>query len=254
MERFTAVNLLPFPIDARLNVPFNMVISGPTGAGKSTLVESMLNPKREIFTSKFRYILIFLGTQKSENTMALNIESKYGSDICRVYENAFERMTRDQFPTFLENEIESMGGSGGLLIFDDLMVEMGECGILVPLFTRISSHFNVSNIHITQNIFHKIGGKHSGASSTIYRNTKYLVIFNSPMDNTTVEVVARKIRPKGFRQLADMINQICREHRYILIDGCQCTPDVLRYRTNIAGEAEDDEVIFQRVFVPSYVK
>lgn len=253
-ERSMVENSYP-RVDARLKTPFNMIVSGPTGAGKSTFVEALLNPEIEIFSDKFKYILIFIGTSKSKNPMALSIQQMYGHEKCLIFDNVFSSIQPQEFSEFLEKQIELMGGSGGLMIFDDLMVELGESGVLLPLFTRISSHYNVSNIHITQNLFHKVGGKNSGNTTTIYRNTTYLVLFHSPMDKSTVDVVARKLSPKCFRELAEMINHVCAHYRYILIDGRQDTPEGLRYRTTITGDQNTTDsrtvssLLFQRAFV-----
>ena len=65
----------------------------------------------------------------------------------------------------------------GCVIFDDLMSELSECGLLLDLFSKYSSHYDLTTIHITQNIFFKAGGKHGSDHVTIYRNTHVLVLF-----------------------------------------------------------------------------
>ena len=64
----------------------------------------------------------------------------------------------------------------GLAIFDDLMTELADCNLLVPLYTKWTHHSDISSIHITQNIFHRGSGKHQGDNSTLYLNTKPLFL------------------------------------------------------------------------------
>ena len=47
----------------------------------------------------------------------------------------------------------------GCLIFDDLMEELSECGVLTKLFTKFSTHYGVSIINIKQNLFHPGNGQ-----------------------------------------------------------------------------------------------
>ena len=51
-------------------------------------------------------------------------------------------------------------GKKGCVIFDDPMSELSECGLPLDLFSKYSSHCDLTTIHITQNIVFKVGGKH----------------------------------------------------------------------------------------------
>ena len=48
-------------------------------------------------------------------------------------------------------------GKKGYVIFDDLMSELSEYGLLLDLFSKYSSHYDLTTIHIMQNIFFKVG-------------------------------------------------------------------------------------------------
>ena len=70
-------------------------------------------------------------------------------------------------------------------------------GILLDLFTKMSSHYNTSVMHITQNLFHKGSGKHSSDHIRVYRNSHITVLFNNPLDNHPLWTVAAWLVRKG---------------------------------------------------------
>ena len=78
------------------------------------------------------------------------------------------------------------------------------------LFTKTSSHQNVSIIFITQNLFHK--GKGDSQNSTLYKNTHLLVLFDSPLDTSTVSTVARRMSDSNSKPLRDMMLAIARQY------------------------------------------
>ena len=59
-------------------------------------------------------------------------------------------------------------------LFDDLMSELSECGLLLDLFSKYSSHYDLTTIHITQNVFFKAGGKHGSDHVAITETCMYL--------------------------------------------------------------------------------
>ena len=228
--------------------PFKMVLAGSSGSGKTTFCSQLLLRMRDLISVEFEYIVIFIGTKKSENKIVQLLTRVYPEKI-RVVEikslypdKTFVSKFATDFPKFL------IPGKIGCVIFDDLMVELAESEILVPLFTKISAHREISCIHITQNIFYKGGGKRAGDNVTIYRNTNYLVLFNNKMDNHVFEVVARRLKTGSYKYVSSMFETIADEHRYILIDGQLSTPSELKYRTDIFGMAKG-YIPYQRVII-----
>ena len=108
-------------------------------------------------------------------------------------------------------------GHKGCIIFDDLMKELGEMGILLDLFTKMSLHFSLFIFHITQNLFHKGAGKHSSDHVGIYRNSKITILFHNPLDNNPLFTVANRLVRKGSGELCNMLEHITEKHRYVVI-------------------------------------
>ena len=129
------------------------------------------------------------------------------------------------------------------LIFDDLMEELSECGVLTKLFTKLSTHYGVSIINITQNLFHQGTGKSDHVS--IYCNTRVLVIFNNPMDNSILTTVSKRLKPLGLTPLIHMLNNIVEKYRYVIIHADMNRPLELKFTLDIFNM---DPVPYQRVF------
>ena len=137
-----------------------------------------------------------------------------------------------EFEHFVKNKANKK--KKGCVIFDDLMSELSECGLLLDLFSKYSSHYDLTTIHITQNIFFKAGEKHGSDHVTIYRNMHVLVLFKNPLDNTVIHTIAQYIsRGKKYRELVDMLHHVLDHHRYIVIMGDLKTSPKLKYRTDI---------------------
>ena len=109
--------------------------------------------------------------------------------VTNVYQTREELQKR--FPLDLKDMLKERSDKKlkGCLIFDDLMGELSECGVLTKLFTKFSTHYGVSIINIMQNLFHQGTGKSDHVS--VYRNTRVLVIFNNPMDNSILTTISK---------------------------------------------------------------
>lgn len=227
--------------DGRLRHPFTCVISGPSGSGKSTLILDILDKRDRLIDSKLYYITIFLGTNLKSNPQYLAFQQKNPDlvnlvDVREKYPTA--EHIKDHFAQDIRAHLRRFGNKPGCLLFDDLMSELNKSGsILSDLFTRESSHGKVSSIYITQNLFAKSAGN-STDHTTVYRNAKYLILFDSPLDGTIISTVARRIAgPVGAKRVEQMLRDVVRKYRYVLITADQKTARQLTYRSEITAEA-----------------
>ena len=161
--------------------------------------------QEKIIDAQFDYIYIFIGTNVSKNKilscLLTNIPPSVTDvkiiEIMNIFPMKKEMIL--EFPTRLKQMLISQNRKGrkGCVIFDDLMKELGKMGILLNLFTKMSSHYNMSVIHITQNLFHKGLGKHSSDHVWMYRNSHITVLFNNSLDNHPLWTVAAGLVRKG---------------------------------------------------------
>ncbi len=228
-------------MDGLIKTPFTSVVVGPSGSGKSTFVVNLIKNQDRLLTKPFQYIYVFIGTRKSENPLfdliSQNNDPRYP---VHVFEVNILYPTKDDLKTQFPRDLDSLvkghnkKQQTGCLIFDDLMDELSQCNILTKLFTRTSTHQNVSIIHITQNLFHK--SKSISENTTVFRNTKMLVFFKSPMDRKPLSTIAQRMNPGGpndYRKLLEMLSHVVDQYRYVVIFGDYETPAALRYRTDI---------------------
>lgn len=212
--------------DGTLHHPFTMCVSGPSGSGKSTFVKDLLLNRRQLIDAPFDYIIFVIGTTAKQNPLFVETAKILREQNVQEVEvwtlNSFypdPKVRNKEFPAMLEKYIQNLHAEGkaGCLILDDLMQEAADMDLLTPLFTRMSSHMNLSVIFVTQNLFFQ--GKNAGSSMTIYRNTKYLVLFLSRVDKSTIRFLVQRMGPgRNSSLLRSMIDQATKTHRYVMIN------------------------------------
>ena len=155
-------------------------------------------------------------------------------EVKKLYETTelMKKNFSSEFEHFVRNKANRKKKE--CVIFDDLMSELSECGLLLDLFSKYSSHYDLTAIHTMQNIFFKVGGKHGSDHVTIYRNTHVLVLFKNPLDNTVIHTITQHIsRGEKYSELVDMLHHVLYHHRYIVIMGDLKTSPKLKYCTDI---------------------
>ena len=197
---------------------------------------NLLLKQKDLIDTEFDYVYIFLGTSASKNRNLSTI----GAELCQrvnVLDVRDKYLSRDvlkeNFPPDINSILRKHSGEQkkGCLNFDDLMEELSQCGILSKLFTKYSTHYDVSIINITQNLFHQSAGK--SEPTTVYHNTCIMVIFNNPIDNSVLTVVAKRLRLSGSSPLIKMLNYIVENYRYVVINADLEGASQLKFMTDI---------------------
>lgn len=241
-----------YPIfDGRIKHSFTCQVAGPSRSGKSTFVRNLLLHQGSVIDVVFDYILIILGTDSSVNPLLNNLRNDFPDKVTVMELNSLyssrDEMMRS-FPADVKRLLDEQSKSGreGCIVFDDLMNELSESDLLLDLFTKLSSHYKISIIYITQNVFFK--GKRSGDNVTMYRNTHLLVLFRNPLDNTVLSTISKRIAPAGsVSKLNRMLVHILEKHRYVVIHGNLAHPKELQFQTELFN---DEPVRHQVVYEP----
>ena len=161
-------------VDAQMHHPFRCLVAGPSQSGKSTFVRNLLLWQNDIIDIHFDYVTIILGTEANKNEILSSLKNELRPGVMEIIElkklyQTTELMKKNfssEFEHCVKNKVNRK--KKGCVIFDDLMSELSECGLLLNLFSKYSSHYDLTTIHITQNIFSEAGGKHSSDHVTIY--------------------------------------------------------------------------------------
>ncbi|MCP4349297.1 MAG: hypothetical protein GY795_27770, partial [Desulfobacterales bacterium] len=191
-----------------LKHPFTAIVAGPTKAGKSVWVRNLifeLNNMVEPIPEDIFYCytewqpmyqeLINHGVQMIEGL----------PDMADLKSN-----TKPKF-----------------LILNDLMQEMKADKKLVHLFTRGSHHWNMSVLHIVQNLFFD-------GLRTSRVNAQYLVLMKNPSDQLQASTLSKQLFPGKTKYFMEAYRDACSDSfGYLFIDLSQDTPEHMRLQTNV---------------------
>jgi len=186
--------------------PFNCIVAGPTMSGKSTFVHKLIQ-STIVQPAPTKIYWCFSEWQPFYEDI-LNVEFVQG------------------LPDF--NALKT--DEPKLLIIDDLMQELKSDARLVQLFTKGSHHWNLSCIHIVQNLFFN-------GLRTCRINAQYIILMNNPCDQLQVRNLGKQIFPGQLKYfMASYMDAISQAFGYLLIDLTQQTKPHLRLQTNIFGQ------------------
>ena len=206
-------------MDLRFKHPFTCIIAGPTQAGKTQWVKKFIYnadclmhpPPQEIYYAYTEW-------QPAYKQLPPKVILSEGLPDLSVLKSTTE------VPK--------------LLILDDLMQEMKGDKRLTQLFTRGSHHWNLSCMHIVQNVFFE-------GLRTSRVNAQYLVLMKNPSDKLQAMNLGKQLYPSNHKFFLEAFNDATsRPYGYLLVDLSPQTEEKIRLRSNIFPED------LQTVYVP----
>ena len=208
--------------NACLQVPFSMIVAGPSNSGKTTFVYDLLNNADRVIEKKIDYVIWFYGQTLPSMTHDMKGEVKFIHGL----------------PSSFDEHIQP--GLNGVFVFDDLMKECENNSMIGEFFTKRCHHEKLNVIYLSQNLFSD--GKER---KTLSKNATYLVVFNTPLDQTISHSLARKLMPKNINTFHDIFIEATKTpHSYLFVDGHQKSPAEIRLRGKICGAV-------QTVYIPN---
>ena len=206
-------------VDARLQHPFTLLISGPTGCGKTEWISRFLERCDSLMThTPHRLIFCFSEWQPLYQRLGERMKKK---NINTVFVKGAENLDT----VIDEYDIEHPQ----ILVFDDLMGESE--AFILPWFTKKSHHRNVSVIHVMQNLFNQCKEQRN-----ISLNAHYMVIFRNIRDMAQIAYLGRQIFPQKQKMLTQCYEDATSVHYRPLFLDLKAPNNVLRLRTNILEE------------------
>ena len=191
--------------------PSNIIVSGPTGSGKTQFVSRILKSRNiDPFPTRILYLY---------------------SEWQQEYDNLLESLPEITFQRGFPDQLMDLfvPSQNNLLILDDQMSKAGDTKELADLFTKGSHHRNLTIIYIGQNHFDK-----SKSMRTASLNSQYIILFKSPRDKSIIQHLCFQMFPKNTKFLVDAFEDATKiPYGYLLIDLRQDTPEEMRIRSNI---------------------
>lgn len=199
--------------------PFNMIVGGASGSGKTEWVCNFLRNYPRLIDPKIERVLYCYGV--------------FNPTVLKLQQSGIETVLG--LPT--EAQIRERG-KRLLLVLDDLMMD-AKTEFLDLLFTRGSHHWDVSIVFITQNMFEK-------SLKTARNNAHYLVLLRNPSGQLQIRNLGTQLFPRQLNYFMDAYKQATSEnYGYLLIDMHPSSKDLVRLRTHIFPDQS------QILFIPS---
>jgi hypothetical protein len=192
----------------KMNHPFTCLIAGPSKAGKTTFVKHFIDLHEKLIDKPIGKIWWFY------------------TEYQPLYANFHDKVT------FVLGSpdiglLKSQASINQLVVLDDLMQVREAKSDIMTLFSRGCHHWNISLIHIVQNIFYE-------GLRTSRINSDFLVLFKNPADNLQISILARQLFPRNTDYFLEAYKDATKKaHGYLLVDLTQYTPDEYRLKTNI---------------------
>ena len=211
--------------DVTFKCPFNCIMSGSSGSGKTNRIKEFLQLKDVLCNQKFYKVHYFYSTwQTIYDEMKLQ----------KLVDNFIEGIPdNENFLAFIDSNSSSKFSTfpnHQLLIFDDLLSDIvaRKDNLLQQLFTILGHHKNLSIILVSQMLF-KSGDYNF---SVLSENVHYLFLYKSPRNSSKIIQLAKQVSPYDNKFIVKSYKEATSEaYTYLLFDFHQKTPEKIRLRS-----------------------
>ena len=194
--------------------PASVIVAGPSGSGKSELVEKLLKEKTLFYPPPKKIVYCYDRWQPRFDRMKKHMQFYKGLPP----EGALVKWFKPE--------------QHGILILDDLMEESGSDKRVLDLFTKDSHHRGITALYITQDLFPP--GKFA---KTINRNAHYVICFKSPRDKTGIRHLLLQAYPEKWRQVLHLFLKLTsRPFGYFMLDLHPASDDRFRIWSHLTKE------------------
>lgn len=191
-------------------LPFRLIISGPSFSGKTCLVLNIIKNREQLFDGPSIKHLVWCCKNKS-----FVPEEIARMPMVEIYEGLADL-----------NDLKPHT----LLVIDDLMSTLSN--EILDVFTVHSHHLNISIILIVQNLFHQ-----NKCMRDVSLNSNYFCLLKNPRDVGQFQYFARQINYDNWKNLLKVYSDVCGvAYQPLIIDLSQKTDNLFKYKTNILNK------------------
>ena len=212
--------------DVTFKCPFNCIIAGASGSGKTRKLLKFLENKDIICNAKFHKVHYFYSLWQPlyDEMKQMKLVDNFIEDIPH----------KDDLFSLIDSEIpqNSLNPPHQLLIFDDLMINLAKRkdNLMSQLMTVFAHHKNLSVILVSQMLFKPGDNKYS----VLTENIHYLFFLKSPRNSSKIIHLAKQIAPYNIGYIVESYKNATKlPHSYLFFDFRQTTPENIRIRSNI---------------------
>ena len=207
------------PYDITFRTPFNCLVWGASGSGKTTWVRNLLKLRNFIFSTPPKKVFWFYNIHQP-----IYDEMKKEGLIDELI-NVVKHFPTYESLTEMVSPFKNLGGS--LVIFDDMMTNLSKD--FEQIICNLSHHEHASIIFLTQNLMYQ---------SKIYRNislnSHYIVMMKNDRGVQQVSLLSNQICPQNKDYIIQSYSKGTeRPFSYIVLDIHPGSPKEIRIRSKI---------------------
>ena len=213
--------------DVTFKSPFNCIISGSSGSGKTNKILEFLQIKDVICSEKFHKVHYFYSLWQP-----IYEEMKTRKLVDNFIDGIPDIDTLMSIIDYNTLSSPSLSSKHQLLIFDDLLSEIvsRKDHLMSQLMTVLGHHKNLSIILVSQMLFKPGDYKYS----ILTENVHYLFLFKSPRNSSKIIHLAKQISPYDIEFIVKSYKEATRDpYSYLFFDFRQSTPEDIRIRSKL---------------------
>lgn len=199
----------------KLRHPFNAIVVGPSGTGKTVLVRRLI--------AQYRCVT---------NITAPSIKVLWAYSVPESLRPIETASVSVEFYQGLPSEAVLRQKKPNILVLDDLQFDVSDNEKAASIFTKLSHHLSMSVFYIVHNFFLK-----SKMARTIAVNLHYVIFMRNPRDVSQIKHFASQL---GFSDQKHFLSAYKKatDHNwsYFVVDLRPDTPEPLRMRSRLTSE------------------
>lgn len=223
------------PFDITFKLPFNAIVAGSSGSGKTTWVRNVLAIKHRIFSTNPRKVFWFYAVHQP-----IYLQMKREGIIDELID------VNNNVPTYesLSDMVSPYKDRGGsIVVFDDCLTLLTK--EFENIFCRLSHHQNIGIFFMTQNLLYQ-----NQSYRTMSLNTHYFIVMKTDRALAQIGILGKQICPENIKFIIQAFIAATRKpYSYLVIDIKPETKTEIRLRYNIFPHEFPTVVILE---TPSY--